>query len=283
MTITRAVITAAHPRQRTLPLQTLVDRDGVTKSALQIVIEESVSAGIEEIAVVLCPGDQQSYARAAGPEAGRLVFIEQKDPRGYGHALWCARSFTAGEAFLHLISDHLYLSTDRDQRCAAQLVKMAVQENCSVSAVQATREAQLPYFGTIGGNRVPRASNLYEVEVVIEKPTPTQAEQSLMIPGLRAGHYLCLFGIHVLTPTIMTLLDELVAGASGTTVQLSDALNRLTARERYLAMEIGGRRYDIGVRYGLLMAQLALSLDGKDRDEILSQLVELLATRPPRA
>ena len=282
MTITKAVITAAHPRQRTLPLQTLVDRDGVTKSALQIVIEEAVSAGVDEIAVVVCPGDQQSYTQAAGREAGRLLFIEQKDPRGYGHALWCARSFTAGEPFLHLISDHLYLSTDREHRCAAQLVEMARRENCSVSAVQATREAKLPYFGTIGGNRVPRVNNLYEVEVVIEKPTPTQAEQSLMIPGLRAGHYLCLFGIHVLTPSVMTLLDEMVADAKIANIQLSDALNRLTARERYLAMEIGGQRYDIGIRYGLLMAQLALSLDGDDRDEILTQLVELLATRPRR-
>lgn len=279
MKINKAVITAAHPRQRTLPLQTLVDRDGQTKSALQIVIDEAVSAGVDQIAVVICPGDQAAYAAAAGQEASRLVFIEQTNPRGYGHALWCARKFTDSEPFLHLISDHLYLSAQPENRCAQQLVKTAERERCSVSAVQSEREALLPYFGTVGGTRVVRTTDLYQVEHVIEKPTPTEAEQSLLVPGLRAGHYLCLFGLHALTPMVMTLLDELVADPARSNIQLSEALNKLAARERYLAQEIAGQRYDIGVKYGLLMAQLALCLDGKDRAEILAQLVELLAKR----
>jgi UTP--glucose-1-phosphate uridylyltransferase len=283
MTISKAVITAAHPRQRTLPLQTLVDRDGVSKSALQVVIEEALSAGARDIAIVVCPGDQGAYRQAAGREADRLVFVEQPEARGYGHALWCARDFVAGEPFLHLISDHLYLSTMPSVTCAAQLVEAAKKEHCAVSAVQSTREAELPYFGTVGGTRVAQARNLYAVERVIEKPTPTQAEQSLMVPGLRAGHYLCLFGIHVLTPRVMTLLGEMVSDASQRNVQLSDALAKLTASERYLAMEIAGQRYDIGVKYGVLMAQLAFGLHGKDRGEILAQLVELLATHPHQA
>lgn len=279
MNIKKAVITAAHPRQRSLPLQTLVDRDGQTKSAFQIVIAEAVSAGVEDIAVVICPGDQNAYRQAAGPEASRLEFIEQTTPRGYGHAVWCARNFTAGDPFLHLISDHLYLSARDQKRCAQQLVLTAERERCAVSAVQSERESMLPYYGTIGGPRISRTTDLYQIERVIEKPTPTQAEQSLIVPGLRAGHYLCLFGIHVLTPVVMSFLDEMVADASKTNVQLSDALNRLASRERYLAQEIAGQRYDIGVKYGLLTAQLALSLDGNDRDEILARLVELLATR----
>jgi UTP--glucose-1-phosphate uridylyltransferase len=279
MNIKKAVITAAHPRQRSLPLQTLVDRDGQTKSALQIVIDEAVSAGVEEIAIVICPGDQAAYATAAGPEASRLSFIEQTDPRGYGHALWCAHKFVEAEPFLHLISDHLYLSARTQDRCAAQLVQTAVRERCSVSAVQAEREALLPYFGTVGGTRVPRTTDLYEVERVAEKPTPTEAEQTLIIPGLRAGHYLTLFGIHVLTPAVMTLLDELVTDPANKNVQLSDALHKLASRERYLAQEIAGLRYDIGVKYGLLMAQFALSLHGDDREEVLARLVELLAQR----
>jgi UTP--glucose-1-phosphate uridylyltransferase len=116
------------------------------------------------------------------------------------------------------------------------------------------------------------------VESVLEKPTPTEAEQKLIVPGLRAGRYLCFFGMHVLTPAVMQFLGELLAGATGT-VSLTEALNRLAARERYLALELQGRRYDIGVRYGLLMAQLALAFEGKDRDEVLSNLVELMASR----
>ena len=277
MKIRKAVITAAGRTQRALPTQTLVDRDGYQKTALQIVIQEAINAGIEEICVVVCPGDQDAYGRAAGREASRLVFVIQEDARGYGHALWCAKAFTGGEAFMHLISDHLYLSR-RDKGCARQLVEVAEQENCSVSAVQATRESKLPYYGVIGGQLVHQHSGLYEVERVVEKPTPTQAEQMLIVPGLRAGHYLSLFGMHVLTPVVMDLLDEMVK-SGGKNLQLSDALNQLTSRERYLALEVDGWRFDIGVKYGLLMAQIALSLAGDDREEVLTQLVELLAER----
>lgn len=120
---------------------------------------------------------------------------------------------------------------------------------------------------------------LYEISEVMEKPSPTQAEQSLLVPGLRAGHYLCYFGMHVLTPQLMSLLGEQV-GQAGTAggVHLSGALAKLAGRERYLAAEIDGRRYDIGQKYGLLAAQLAIALDGDDRDEVLVNLVELLAT-----
>ena len=143
-----------------------------------------------------------------------------------------------------------------------------------------TRENMLPYFGTIGGRLVAKTDNLYEVESVLEKPTPTEAEQSLIVPGLRAGHYLCMFGMHVLTPAVMDILAELDGNSQrGGKIQLSDALNKLTDRERYLALLVRGKRYDIGVKYGLLYAQLALALAGEERDEILAQLVELLATR----
>ncbi len=114
---------------------------------------------------------------------------------------------------------------------------------------------------------------------MLEKPTPTEAEQRLIVPGLRAGHYLCFFGMHVLTPAVMELLAEEVAQAGSRGVHLTTALAKLAKRERYLACELEGHRYDIGVKYGLLTAQLALALDGQDRDEVLSGLVELLARR----
>jgi UTP--glucose-1-phosphate uridylyltransferase len=113
------------------------------------------------------------------------------------------------------------------------------------------------------------------VDRVLEKPTPTVAEQKLIVPGLRAGHYLCFFGMHLLTPTVMQVLRDLAAESSG--AHLSDALNKAAERERYLACELQGRRYDIGAQYGLFTAQLALALSGKDRDEILEHLVEMLA------
>ncbi|MEO6183070.1 MAG: sugar phosphate nucleotidyltransferase [Verrucomicrobiota bacterium] len=279
MDIRKAIVTAAGKNQRTLPLQTLVDRDGVQKTALSIIVEEILRAGIEEICVVVSPGDQNAYKIAAGNHASRLHFVEQSSPLGYGHAIQSARDFSASEPFLLLVGDHLYL-THQTKGCAEQLTEMARAESCSVSAVQATHESKLPYYGTVGGRLVAGRHRLYQIEQVVEKPTPTEAEQKLIVPGLRAGHYLCFFGMHVLTPTVMQILTELVAesGDKGG-VQLTTALKRMAAREPYLALELQGRRYDIGVKYGLLIAQLALSLDGKDRDEVLTQMIDLLAVR----
>ncbi len=277
MDIKKAIITAAGKSQATLPLQTLVDRDGSQKTALIIIVEEVLKSGVEEICVVVRPGDQAAYRNAVGPHADRVRFVEQSKPLGYGHAVYCARDFVGGEAFLHLVGDHLYVSRDL-KSCAQQLVEVARAESCAVSAVQATHESKLPFYGVAGGKLVAGRQGLYEIECVVEKPTPTEAEQTLIVPGLRAGRYLCFFGMHVLTPAVMQLLEEMITGATSG-VHLTEALNRLAGKERYLAYELHGRRYDIGVKYGLLTAQLALALEGKGRDEVLSNLVELLATR----
>ena len=195
--------------------------------------------------------------------------IAQPSPLGRGHAIYCARDFVGSDPFLHMVGDHIYVSAG--QPSAAQVVEIAQQEECSVSGVQATRESLLGQYGAVAGHRLPGRHGLYRVDTVIEKPTPTEAEQRLVVPGLRAGHYLCFFGMHVLTPTVMDFLAPRVS--------LSAALAELARREQYLALERANRRYDIGVRYGLLTAQLALALSGRDRDEVLSQLVELLAMR----
>jgi UTP--glucose-1-phosphate uridylyltransferase len=291
--IKRAVITAAGKNQRTLPLQSLVDRDGVSKTALAIIIEEVLTAGIDEICVVVHPGDQSAYSAAAGKHYRRLHFVEQSEPLGYGDAVYCAHQFVDSDPFLLLVGDHLYLS-EEPKSCAQQLVEIASVENCSVSAVQATHESKLPYYGAVGGRLVAGRQRLYEVEDLLEKATPTEAEQKLIVPGLRAGHYLCFFGMHVLMPHIMEILGgEIQAGTQATTeglrgkrsgpVHLTAALSKLSANEKYLAYELRGRRFDIGVKYGLLTAQLALALEGLDRDEVLSNLVELLAIRGKRA
>ncbi|HXW15023.1 MAG TPA: UTP--glucose-1-phosphate uridylyltransferase, partial [Terriglobia bacterium] len=122
-------------------------------------------------------------------------------------------------------------------------------------------------------------TGIYRIETVIEKTTPTEAEQRLMVPGIRAGYYLCFFGTHVFTPTLMALLGSMLESDPHRTLTLSAALAELARQEQYLAMEDTGRRYDLGARYGLLTAQLALALHGRDRDEVLTHLLELLAER----
>lgn len=276
MEITKAVITVAGKGQRTLPLQKLIDRDGNEKSVLTILIEETIQAGIEEIGLVIRPGDQEALTEVAGDHAGRLEFIEQKQPLGYAHAIFCAQSFVGNAPFLHLVGDHIYISRTSES-CAQKLVHLAKREVCAVSAVQATHEKYLPQFGTIGGKRFQGSQHLYQIETILEKPTPTQAEQQLMIPGLRSGNYLCFFGMHILTPAFMPLLDEMMANAKDIT--LSEAMAKLAKREKFLAFAMEDWRYDLGEKYGLMTAQFALALNGSDRDYVLTQLVELMANR----
>ena len=277
MRIEKAVVTAAGRNQRALPLQTVVDTDGQEKSVLGVLIEQALTANIQEVCVIVAPEDAARYGQAAGKYAGAVRFVPQPQPLGYGHAIYCAREFTGGDPFLHMVGDHLYVSAS-PKPSAQRLLEIAEAENCSVSGVQPTRESLLPRFGTVAGRRVPGRPGLYRVDTVVEKPTPTEAEQRLTVPGIRAGYYLCFFGMHVLTPAVMHLLGQMIEGANGP-VTLSAALAELARHEQYLALEDNGRRYDLGARYGLLTAQLALALNGKDRNEVLSQILELLADR----
>lgn len=309
MQITRAVITAAGRGVRQYPasdtvqkaMLPIVDRDGLSKPVLQIIAEEALESGIEEICVVSAPGDEAVYrnhfrnyaanlrsafkgADWAEEQARRLLDLEQRlrfavqpEPQGYGHAVWCARDFAGGEPFLLLLGDHLYLSSE-PSRCARQLIDLAAAEQCAVSAVQATREHLIHQYGTLTGRRFAQRVDVYAIDEIVEKPSPTLAELRLQVPGLRAGHYLCFFGMHVLTPAIFELLDALVRDSSREPgqIQLTTALNALSRREKYLALETRGSRFNLGVKFGVVEAQIALAMAGVDREQILAVLVESL-------
>ena len=307
MRISKAVITAAGRGARQAPafdsvqkaMLPLVDRDGLTKPVLQIIAEEALAGGVEEICVVCAPDDEGVYrrhfetyaanlrsaahgggqgeeqARKVGELGQRLRFAVQEEPLGYGHAVWCARDFVAGQPCLLLLGDHLYIS--KEQRgCARQLIDLAEAEGCAVSAVQATREHLIHQYGTIQGKRRHDRPEVYAIEEVLEKPNPTVAELRLQVPGLRAGHYLCFFGMHVLTPAVFDRLAEIVAAdrREQGSIQLTTALDALARRERYLALETKGTRYNLGVKFGVVEAQIALSLAGVDRDRMLTTLLE---------
>ncbi len=310
MQVKKAVITAAGRGGRMYPAASpvqramlpIADRDGITKPAIQIIAEEALESGIEEVCVVCAPGDEDQYrsrfvslrenlleahrgvawamdqAKRIEHLSRRLKFAVQREPRGYGHAVSMAREFVGGDSFLLLLSDHLYLSHRSGHRCAAQLIEAAGREACSVAAVKPTREHLIGRYGTVSGRRVPDTPNLYQIERIIEKPSLSRAELELPTPGLRAGYYLCFFGMHVLAPAIFDILDEQLAAASASVdVQLTPALDQLARQERYLALEVQGSRYDIGAQFGLLQAEIALALAGPKHDEVLTAIVELLA------
>jgi len=118
---------------------------------------------------------------------------------------------------------------------------------------------------------------MYQIEIVIEKQKPTEAENKLIVPRMRAGYYLCFVGMHALTPAVIEILGRSLE--SQPPAIFSNALAELARQEQYLALDTPNRRYDVGVKYGLLRAQLALGLSGRDRVEVLSQLLEAVALR----
>jgi len=282
MRIKKAVITAAAKQQRNLPMQTLFDQQGSERSVLSLIVREAVRAGIEDVGIVVWPGDEEPYSKLLSDNGARLTFVRQTEAQGYAHAVFCARDFVKDEPFLHSVGDHIYVGSEPGA-CARRLVEAATAEDCAVSAVQVTRESLLPRFGAVGGQQVPGKPGFYRVDAVLEKPNPTEAEQRLIVPGLRSGHYLCFFGMHVLTPAIFDILSAAFANTPGGRVTLSSALAELAQREHYLAMIQAGQRFDIGVKYGLFTAQLALALNGEDRVEILTELVNVLAARKMRS
>lgn len=308
MRIKKAVITAAARGERLYPVADtvqkamlpVVDIDGLHKPVIQIICEEAFASGIEEICVVCAPGDGPRYQEVfaslrdnllksykgvqwAREEAdkidhltSRVQFVEQTEPLGYGHAVYCARNFVNNEPFLLLLGDYLYVSNQRDQRCAAQLIQMALQENCSVSAVNPTIEHQIGRYGTITGKHLLNQPGVYQIDKIIEKPSLSVAELELQTPGLRMGYYLCFFGMHVLMPAVFDILEKHL-NTGETNIQLTPALQELAGTDKYLALEVKGNRYDLSKKFGMLQAQIALGLAGQAHDETLTTLVELLA------
>jgi UTP--glucose-1-phosphate uridylyltransferase len=278
-----AVITAAAPRQRHLLHQTLAKADAkletVAQYALDLLMPEDREPLVDRVAIIIPKGDTERFSDLIENRRHNLTLIEQEPPLGYVQALYQARQFVGNSPFLHLVGDHFYMANEGPAwTMAASLIETFHRESTSISAVQPTREALLPYFGAVGGSPKPGGGTqpLYRIETVIEKPTPTEAEQKLIVPGLRAGHYLCFFGLHIFSPSLMQILDEgFASGAPPAT--LSEALQILAKRETLLATILPGTRFDLGARYGILQAQLALGLQGPDREEILAMMLELLA------
>ena len=193
------------------------------------------------------------------------------------------------EPFLLLLGDHVYVSDHpQNLRCARQCVDVYAQYGVTTSAVKRTGEDLLHLFGTVGGSRVASGPDVYEVSSLVEKPSPDYAEEHLRVQGLRRGEYLCFFGMHVFTPAIFECLEYNITHNVRQTgeIQLTSAQDLLRQHERYLAVEALGERYDMGVPFGLVETQLALTLHSPAREEMLASLIRILAgqgSHGPRA
>jgi UTP--glucose-1-phosphate uridylyltransferase len=213
--VRKAVITAAGRGTRQYPASTavqkemfpLVDRDGLTKPVIQIIGEEAIDSGIEEICIITQPGEENIYrdyfkrlddqmvksyrgkdwalleSEKLGAFGERLHFAEQHSPEGFGHAVYQAKKFVGTEPFLLMLGDHVYISDVKD-RCARQLIKVFEQYMLdAVTGVQPTLERMLHLFGTIRGQPIEPSKGIYKAELIIEKPSIEEAREKLATPG----------------------------------------------------------------------------------------------------
>jgi UTP--glucose-1-phosphate uridylyltransferase len=311
MNIKRAVITAAARGERLYPVSDTVqkamlpilDIDGINKPIIQIIAEEAFSSGIEELCIVCAPGDENRYIESfrslqstllkaykhsdwAQLQAAsiknileRISFKVQDKPNGYGHAVYQAKQFVQNEPFLLLLGDYLYVSDIKNKRCAQQLIELAIKEDCSASAVNPTIEHQISKYGTVTGKAILNFNGVYQIEKIIEKPSVSLAELELQTPGLRAGYYLCFFGMHVFKPALFDFLEAAINDnlKGEEPVQLTPSQQKLASTDKYLALEMKGTRYDTSKKLGLMQAQLALGMAGKLKDEVLSSIIQILA------
>lgn len=312
--VRKAVITAAGRGTRQYPASSavqkemfpMVDRDGLTKPIIQIIGEEAIDSGIEEICIVTQPGEESLYrdyfkrldddmvrsfrgkdwaileSEKLAAFGARLHFAEQHTPEGFGHAVFQAKQFVGDDPFLLLLGDHIYISDIKD-RCARQLIRVFETYMLdAVTSVQPTLERQLHLFGTIRGNPVDAARGLYKAELIIEKPTIEQARAQLATPGLPAGNYLSHFGMHIFSPRIFDSLEYLIKNnvRDKGEIQLTAAQEHLRQQtDKYWAVISQGQRYDTGIPYGLMETQLALALNGIHRTEICEAIARILATQ----
>jgi UTP--glucose-1-phosphate uridylyltransferase len=310
--VRKAVITAAGRGTRQYPASTavqkemfpLVDRDGLTKPVIQIIGEEAIDSGIEEICIITPPGESDLYrdyfhrlnddmvksfrgkdwaileSEKLGAFGERLHFAEQKTQDGFGHAVYQAKQFVGDEPFLLMLGDHVYISDVKD-RCARQIIKVYEQYMLDVvTAVQPTLEKLLHLFGVIRGEPIDPSKGIYKAELIVEKPSIELAREKLATPGQPAGNYLAHFGMHVFSPQIFDSLEYLIKNnlREKGEIQLTAAQEHLRQHtEKYWCVIAQGQRYDTGIPYGLMETQLALALNGVHRTDICEAIARILA------
>jgi UTP-glucose-1-phosphate uridylyltransferase/mevalonate kinase len=276
--VTRALIPAAGFGTRLFPaskatkkeLFPVVDRDGIAKPAILLIVEEALEAGIEEVVIVVqqedledfrsffdtqisienfnkLPGHFQDYARRILDIGRRVRFVTQVAQEGFGHAVYCAREALGDEPFLLMLGDHLYRADDGGS-CARQVVEAYQRSGTNVVGLRRTAEEEIGSFGAATGVWV-EANRLLNVTDFTEKPTVDYARSNLRVPGFPDGEYLTIFGQYVIKPALFEYLEEHIGNnvRERGEFQLTSALDRLRQEDGFQGLIVAGRRFDIGL------------------------------------
>jgi len=292
MKIKKAVIPAAGLGTRFLPATKAQPKEMlpiVDKPAIQYIIEEAVASGIEEVLIITGRGKNaiedhfdRSYelehtltSRGMYEIAETLDdissminihYIRQKDPKGLGHAISCAKGFIGDEPFGVLLGDDLVYSP---KPCLRQLMEVYEKYNCSVVSVQEVAKEDIFRYGVIKPEyHALHTKNIFSVIDLIEKPSLDKAPSNLGI-----------IGRYILTPEIFEILVNLVPGAGGE-IQLTDALRVLNQKQPLMACKCIGKRYDTGNVFGYLQANIEYALRRNDLGQDLQDYLESLLSSP---
>ncbi len=280
--VRKAIIPAAGLGTRFLPATKAMPKEMlpiVDKPTIQYIVEEAVASGIEDIIIVTGKGkraiedhfDFSPELEMNLEQKGKLDllkkvrypsnlanihYIRQKEPKGLGHAVWCARHFIGDEPFAVLLGDDVVQS---DTPCLAQLMEQYDKTRSTILGVQPVEMSETHRYGIIDGDEL--EDRRYVVENLVEKPAPGTSPSNMAIMGR-----------YILTPEIFMFLDQMETGAGGE-IQLTDAIQKLNQIQRVFAYNFEGKRYDVGEKVGFVKTTIEFALkDPNLRSDILKYL-----------
>jgi len=286
MKVRKAIIPAAGLGTRFLPATKAQPKEMlpiVDKPTIQFIIEEAVASGIEEILIITgrnkkCIEDhfdksvelEMELEKSGKTELLEMVrnisdmvdihYIRQKEPKGLGDAIYCARAFVGNEPFAVMLGDDV---VDSEVPCLKQLIDCYGEYNTTILGVQTVPEADTFKYGIVDGIHI--EDRVYKVKNLVEKPSKEEAPSNVAI-----------LGRYIITPQIFDILKNTAPGKGGE-IQLTDALKTLAGKEAMYAYNFEGKRYDVGDKLGFLQATVEYALK---KDELRDDFITYLKTEP---
>lgn len=283
MKVRKAIIPAAGLGTRFLPATKAMPKEMlpiVDKPTIQYIIEEAIESGIEEILIItgrskraiedhfdksieleleLKEKNKDDLLKLVQDisEMVNINYVRQKEPKGLGHAVLCAKTFVGNEPFAVLLGDDIVYTEGKP--ALKQLMDVYDKKKASVLGVQSVRHEDVSKYGIVSGEKI--ADRLFTVDDLVEKPAPEDAPTNVAI-----------LGRYIITPEIFNILEHTGRGAGGE-IQLTDALKELAGQEAMFAYDFEGKRYDVGNKQGFLEATVEFALR---RDDLKDEFAEYL-------
>jgi UTP--glucose-1-phosphate uridylyltransferase len=283
MKVRKAIIPAAGLGTRFLPATKAMPKEMlpiVDKPTIQYIVEEAIESGIEDIIIVTGKGKraiedhfdssfelEQNLLEKRKFEllnevqkSSNMVdihYIRQKEPKGLGHAIWCARKFIGNEPFAVLLGDDIVRA---NKPCLKQMMEQFELYDASIIGVQRVADNEVSRYGIVDGFEI--EERLYRINYLVEKPKKEDAPSNLAIMGR-----------YILSPRIFEILNNQEPGAGGE-IQLTDGIAELNRYESVYAYEFNGTRFDVGEKLGFIQTTIDYALQ---RDDLRYELLKYLS------